>query len=942
MTTFISKTYNTSIKAEKGDLLKVSFVDISKYIDPKTGKVFFNLWAPHVIAKVNKRKTTSISTLEKLVQKTTGRVQYKTYPKEPEKYHPETAKGFSECISENIEPIPFSDFAEEVKPFSFSDKYIFVAFSGGKDSSAALTLLKKNESFPGQVQAIYVDSPSEFPGLKENAIAVCKKLGVKLHLIKGKDLFSIIASHDYKPPSAKAPYCSREMKLLPVKEFLNSLNIPREKIILAIGTRHSESLRRRNLNLPKYGYLSFFRTYVTYPVADWSEEKVFSYLRENNIPISPLYNYLSRTGCYACPFANKEHWLYLRDHHPDLLKQVLDFEKKHNFPFWSLSHDQKVYLSNMFKFWDSHLKKIPEDWIIKAEKKSFAKSKKWVLQAHIRLGTCHGDFRYAPDHFLKGFTLAFQTKEFKDKALKPIKIEKEKNIWTFYWNGKPYYQVDIKQDKVLKMPSTEQKKEILSYYKELLKDPSLWKIDLNTGEEKKRDEKEKIYCIQKGIEPYDWINVEGVTDPRIVEPVPGGTRNGPGIFIIIDEGTYEMGADKPYFKEFFLHGKKFKGRYCFRLVSGLKETRKLMDWLYWKPDDQNPYVLSKRAIKEKWLPKEGSALPADLERRVPPNLCYWKKGLSTEEKLRRREEVAKFLLGKNKSFMVNKFLLTRRFWKGQEVIRKAEVSDYHLKFGKYQFHLDKNPILNKATGLIFSNDLEYFTPGKYPPKSKINPNKKIPVYVEIIDSGTYELLREEPKRIQVKFNGKKLKGLYYLLSTDGVMFQVIKQDSPKTFSKEFYFKLQDFKKEDKTILSSDIKFPYRFKTVAFSEGTWHDTFYPWEVIKEAAPKILNVPVVTYHIGPNDPILTEIGRVIDFELDEEKKRLIVDCELFDTTAGRDCAILLANKRIPAVSVRILEDSEFGECKKILEFPHIAFVREGEVQDAKICYDGVCPA
>lgn len=159
-------------------------------------------------------------------------------------------------------------------------------------------------------------------------------------------------------------------------------------------------------------------------------------------------------------------------------------------------------------------------------------------------------------------------------------------------------------------------------------------------------------------------------------------------------------------------------------------------------------------------------------------------------------------------------------------------------------------------------------------------------------------------------------------------------------NQDILFKVADFQKSDKTVLSSKIKFPYRFKTVAFSEGTWHEIEYPWDVIKEGAPKIVGSSLVTFHVGDNDTILTEVGHIVDFETDDKTKQLIVDCELFDTSAGKDIAVLHANKRIPAVSVRLTGDNEMGVCKKIIAWPHVAIVREGEVSDAKPCYGGIC--
>jgi len=92
--TYIGRTYSTKIDVPIDALLEISFVDVSEYIDPDTGKVFFNYWAPHVIREVKDKKTTSINELHRHVLETTNRVQKRRYPKRGMPYKPETRRGY--------------------------------------------------------------------------------------------------------------------------------------------------------------------------------------------------------------------------------------------------------------------------------------------------------------------------------------------------------------------------------------------------------------------------------------------------------------------------------------------------------------------------------------------------------------------------------------------------------------------------------------------------------------------------------------------------------------------------------------------------------------------------------------------------------------------------------------------------------------------------------
>ena len=78
----IGRTYNTSIKVEEGDILKVEFVNLSQYTDPDSRKVWFNWWSPHVImAREDKKKPDHVLTAKKLVEVSHGTVAEKAWPK---------------------------------------------------------------------------------------------------------------------------------------------------------------------------------------------------------------------------------------------------------------------------------------------------------------------------------------------------------------------------------------------------------------------------------------------------------------------------------------------------------------------------------------------------------------------------------------------------------------------------------------------------------------------------------------------------------------------------------------------------------------------------------------------------------------------------------------------------------------------------------------------
>lgn len=203
-----------------------------------------------------------------------------------------------------------------------------------------------------------------------------------------------------------------------------------------------------------------------------------------------------------------------------------------------------------------------------------------------------------------------------------------------------------------------------------------WKMDLKTGLIKPRKirggtvRRGDLRAFQKAAEiPKDWLNTEGVTEKQDPgeRPPAGATQQFPGVFTILDKGEVEWGAQKPWFTEFFLEGNKWKGRWCFRLVKreGEKwyapetveeyeavkaeilppgkeeeEARTGSYWVLMQPESK-PYVLSREATSENWLPPKGiSCLPAKMRKSVPKELQFWT--MDRKEALEARDKLAEF------------------------------------------------------------------------------------------------------------------------------------------------------------------------------------------------------------------------------------------------------------------------------------------------------------
>jgi hypothetical protein len=363
----------------------------------------------------------------------------------------------------------------------------------------------------------------------------------------------------------------------------------------------------------------------------------------------------------------------------------------------------------------------------------------------------------------------------------------------------------------------------LAEAKQAASDPANWKMDLKTGLVKQRQirggtvRRGDLRAFQKATEiPKDWLNVEGVTDkpdPGEAPPV-GATANFPGVFDIIQKGSVEHGAKKPFFIEYFLHGNQWGDqRWTFRMLGRTEkgyadlETGELFEdekqdtlppgqeepqprgrtfWVLLQADPE-PYVLSKSAIEKDWLPPEGtSALPKAIRDKVPEDLRYWK--VSGQDALDRRRKLAELDIRELGGTETKEdgdwqpYRLQRHWWRGRSIIIRwgASTEHYDLRValdGKH-WHLvtDGSPLEHdqlaayeetKESGDVVTVDgkrINVMRIGQeaveLAPDQPANPTKDTPAFLQTVDEGQARVIGEAPEYKKLEFKGGKLRGAW--------------------------------------------------------------------------------------------------------------------------------------------------------------------------------------
>ena len=206
--------------------------------------------------------------------------------------------------------------------------------SFGKDSMATIILAHENKEPLDEIVYCEVmfdettsgEVPEHAQFIHEVAIPKIEKdFGYKVNIVKSSKNYVEL----YKTPVTKgerkgllrgSPICfgcwvQRDLKVRPLEQYWKQQGKDTKTYV---GIAKDEETRLQRLAggtkislLEKYGV---------------TEEDTYSIDRKYGL-LSPIYDFAPRNGCFFCPNAKEKEFRHLRDHHPELWKQMLDLEK---------------------------------------------------------------------------------------------------------------------------------------------------------------------------------------------------------------------------------------------------------------------------------------------------------------------------------------------------------------------------------------------------------------------------------------------------------------------------------------------------------------------------------------------------------------------------------------------------------------------------------------
>jgi len=220
--------------------------------------------------------------------------------------------------------------------YMYNHGNIYISFSGGKDSTVLLDLVRRQ--FP-EVPAVFVDTGLEYPEIREFVKTIDNVIWLKPDKSFKKILdeygYPVISKeqsqyiHQYRTAKSEktkdtrlngnkwgqgkisekwkymlqAPFkisdrCCEYMKKKPFKKYEKETN---RKPIIGIMAEES-SLRKSSYR--KYGCNIYdTKRPQSRPLIFWTEKDIWEYIKQNNIEYSKIYNMgYERTGCMFCMY----------------------------------------------------------------------------------------------------------------------------------------------------------------------------------------------------------------------------------------------------------------------------------------------------------------------------------------------------------------------------------------------------------------------------------------------------------------------------------------------------------------------------------------------------------------------------------------------------------------------------------------------------------------
>jgi len=209
------------------------------------------------------------------------------------------------------------------------EKYYIASLSGGKDSTAMLDKMIKNDIWIDEV--ITVDPGKEFPAMERHIKELqelCEQQGIKFtHLEADKGFRYWLGEHiktrgknkgkqGYGWPDFQNRWCTAQLKTQVLENYYRQLKEEKEQMVEFVGIAHDEQERlEKNQDTDNI---------KDYPLDAWyiEEDEALEYCWDVGYDWGGLYEKFGRVSCFLCPLSSLDELRYTFWNYPELWAEM--------------------------------------------------------------------------------------------------------------------------------------------------------------------------------------------------------------------------------------------------------------------------------------------------------------------------------------------------------------------------------------------------------------------------------------------------------------------------------------------------------------------------------------------------------------------------------------------------------------------------------------------
>ena len=197
-----------------------------------------------------------------------------------------------------------------------------LGLSGGKDSAALAVHM--NQKHPDiDVEYFFTDTGYELQETYDFLNKLKTRLDKPIHYINPTNSFDyFLKKYNNFLPSQTARWCTIEMKLKSMENWLKPALDDGQEIITYVGIRYDE--RGRVGYKPTNDLIKARFPFIEDCV---DKEGVLEILETSGLGLPDYYKWRSRSGCTFCFFQKRSEWLGLKENHPKAWEHAKSLEK---------------------------------------------------------------------------------------------------------------------------------------------------------------------------------------------------------------------------------------------------------------------------------------------------------------------------------------------------------------------------------------------------------------------------------------------------------------------------------------------------------------------------------------------------------------------------------------------------------------------------------------